>query len=906
MSALHALADAGQSIWFDYIRRSLIESGELAAIVGDGITGLTSNPAIFENAIAGSTDYDAALRADIAEDRDAAPAARFERLAVADIRNAADVLRDVYETTDGADGFVSLEVSPHLAHDTESTIAEARRLWTLVHRPNLMIKVPGTPEGVPAIETLIADGINVNVTLLFALDQYEAAAEAYLRGLERTGDPARVASVASFFVSRVDTAVDRLLDGLGTQEATELRGTIAVANAKLAYARYRELFESERFARLAARGARPQRVLWASTGTKDPAYSDVLYVEELVGPNTVNTAPPATIEAFREHGRVRGATLLDDLTGARSAIDALSGLGIDLAAVTDRLTADGVKAFADAHDRLLSALEEKTAVLRATAESRQEMALGEYAPAVAGRLDVWHRAGVTSRLFEGDPTLWTEEPKPEVADRLGWLTLPATMRPQLAALASFADEVRRDGIRDVVLLGMGGSSLAPEMYQAVFGNAPGRPRLTVLDSTHPVAVRRVGDAVDLDAVLFLVASKSGTTVETLSFFRYFWERMARRSGEPGRHFAAITDPGTPLVALARDHGFRRVFAADPEVGGRYSALTHFGLVPAALIGAPTDGLLDRAAEIAETIDPALALGAALGELAIAGRNKATLLASPSLDALPAWLEQLIAESTGKEGTGILPVANEPVGPPEVYGEDRVFVYFALRGDSDTAQAAAVDTIEAAGHPVIRITVDEAAGLGSEIYRAEAATAMAGAVLRINPFDQPDVQHAKELAGEAMEGRGDEGAIPETAADDAAALSAAVQELLSVVRPGDYLAIQAFIAPSPGAEASLQRGRVAVRNRLRIATTLGFGPRFLHSTGQFHKGGTNVGVFLQVVDHAAPDLAVPDTDYGFGGLIAAQADGDYRALVAGGRRVLRVCVGDEAAGGAERLAEALGA
>ncbi len=906
MSALQGLAEAGQSIWFDFIRRDLIESGRLAAMVAEGISGLTSNPSIFEKAITGGRDYDAALQADIAAHPDAPPAERFERLALADIRDAADVLRAVYDSTAGADGYVSLEVSPHLAHDTDGTIAEARRLWRLVDRPNLMIKVPGTPEGVPAVETLTADGINVNVTLLFAIDQYDGAAEAYIRGLERCSDPARVASVASFFVSRVDTAVDGLLDDHGGEPAAALRGKIAVANAKLAYARYRERFEGEPFAHLESRGARPQRVLWASTSTKDPAYRDVLYVEELIGPNTVNTAPPETIEAFKDHGEVRGATLLEDVSGARAAISALPGLGIDLEAVTDRLTADGVRAFADAHDRLLDALAHKVETLRDAARGRQQLSLGAADAAVARRLETWRGDDVRSRLFGKDHTLWTEEPQPEITDRLGWLTLPETMGAEVAALAAFADEVRRDGVRHVVLLGMGGSSLAPEVYRRTFGNAPGYPELLMLDSTHPAAVLGVEAGIDLDASLFLVASKSGTTIETLSFFHYFWDRVSQSHEDPGRRFVAITDPGTPLAGLGAERGFRRVFEAQADVGGRYSALTHFGLVPGALIGVPLDGLIGTAAGMEAALEPALALGAALGELALAGRDKATFFTSASLDAFPAWLEQLIAESTGKDGTGILPVAGEPAGPPESYGDDRVFVYLAMRGDPDTAQAAAVDTLEAAGHPVVRITLDAADELGAEMYRAEVATAMAGSVLGIHPFDQPDVQHAKELAKQAMAGEDGGGAIPEVAAGDLAELTREVGDLMEGARPGDYLAIQAFLAPTASAGALLQEGRVAARAALRIATTLGFGPSFLHSTGQFHKGGPNTGLFIQVVDRAEPELPVPGTDYGFARLVTAQADGDYGALVAGDRRVLRVNVAGDAANGLRNLAEALGA
>jgi transaldolase/transaldolase/glucose-6-phosphate isomerase len=364
MDRIRLLGARGQSIWLDFIRRSLIESGELAALVADGITGVTSNPSIFESAIAGSDDYDAALAALLDADPDATAEQLFEEIAVDDIRATAEVLRPVYDATGGADGFISLEVSPELAHDTAGTVADARRLWDRVNRPNLMIKVPATPAGIPAIEDLTAAGINVNATLIFSLDHYDAVAAAYVRGLDQAADPATVASVASFFVSRVDTAVDALLEAEGAEAALALRGRIAVANARLAYRRYRQIFEGGAFAGLAARGARPQRPLWASTGTKNPEYSDILYVEELIGPNTVNTVPPATLDAFADHGRVDRDTVLDEVDRAETEIGSLAGFGIDLNAVTEELQEAGVIAFADAFSRMLEAIEAEARRIR--------------------------------------------------------------------------------------------------------------------------------------------------------------------------------------------------------------------------------------------------------------------------------------------------------------------------------------------------------------------------------------------------------------------------------------------------------------------------------------------------------------------------------------------------------------
>lgn len=911
MKPLEELNSQGQSVWVDYIRRDFTRDGGLQSLVDDGVRGVTSNPSIFEAAIGGSAEYDEALRSRLDVNPDCTPTELFEAVAITDIQEAADVLRSVYDESGGADGFVSLEVSPTLAHDSEGTIRDARRLWAAVDRPNLMIKVPATGPGIPAIEELIAEGINVNATLMFSMQDYEDVAQAYVRGLRRAEDPAGIASVASFFVSRVESAVDGALDAIGTDEAAALRGLAAVANSKLAYRRYQEIFEGDEFAELAARGARPQRVLWASTSTKDDAYSDVKYVEELVGDNTVNTVPPKTLDAFSDHGTARADAIIEDVPAAETAIAALGDLGIDFDAITAQLQVDGVASFAKSFETMLETIESKSRRLLAASVDSQNLSLGDYAAAVDATVEHWTEARMVERMWDKDPTVWIDDDQAEITDRLGWLTLPRVMHEHLEDIRWFVDQVRADGITDVVLLGMGGSSLAPEVFRRTLGVADGYPNLTVLDSTHPAAVERIAAAIDPAKTLFIVASKSGTTIEPLSFFEFFWARVAAVVEEPGLHFVAITDPGTELVDLAADRGFRKVFETISDVGGRYSALTHFGLVPAALIGGDIDLLLDQALRMAEasalpaTDNPGARLGAALGELAKAGRDKATFVTSESLAALPDWLEQLVAESTGKEGSGIVPIAGERLGEPSVYGDDRVFVYHGFEGDNDVEQIRALDALETAGHPVIRIVVDRLEDLSSEMFRAEVATAAASSVLHIHPFNQPNVQLAKQLAKQAMDGTIDIGQIAETGAGDAEAVAATIESLLAGLGSGDFFAIQAFVAPTPEVEAALQRIRHAVRDRHRVATTLGFGPRFLHSTGQLHKGGANTGVFLQIVDHFSPKVEVPNTDYTFGALIAAQADGDHQALVDTDRRVIRVCLDDDVAGGLANLESAVG-
>jgi transaldolase/glucose-6-phosphate isomerase len=561
--------------------------------------------------------------------------------------------------------------------------------------------------------------------------------------------------------------------------------------------------------------------------------------------------------------------------------------------------------------------------------NRSSWRLGACAARVAARLAAWEDEGFARRLWAKDTTLWSAEPVPELADRLGWLALHETARDALPAIEVLAREASAERRRHVVLLGMGGSSLAPEVFQRTFGAAPGHPKLVVLDSTHPDAVRAVASHVDPATALFLVSSKSGTTLETLSYFRFFWSAAGRALADPGRRFVAITDPGTPLERLARERGFRAVLAAPPDVGGRYSALTAFGLAPAALIGADAGGLLERAGRMAAACgpgaraagNPGLALGAALGELALAGRDKLTFVAPGPLEALPIWLEQLIAESLGKSGTGIVPIADEPLGEPGVYGDDRAFAALSIAGDAGAGGDTRLAALAAAGHPVLQFHLDDSLDLGAEMLRWEIATAAAGVVLKVHPFDQPDVEMAKALAREAMKGKdgaadaaraGARGAAGGEAAGvddpidaaDAAALARAASAWLASARPGDYVAIQAYVAPTPAALARLGALRVALRDRLRLATTLGLGPRFLHSTGQLHKGGPSGALVLQIVDAPREDLAVPESDFTFGALIGAQAQGDAQALARRGRRVLRVNAGDDATAGIARIARGM--
>jgi transaldolase/glucose-6-phosphate isomerase len=868
MNALQRLREAGQSVWLDYLRRGLVTGGGLDGLVQeDGLGGVTSNPTIFGKAIGGSTDYDEAIR-QVVEKGDRSPIEVFYDLALADIQMAADAMRVVYESTAGADGFVSFELEPRLARDTAGSVRAALELFQRIGKPNVMIKVPGTAEGIPAVEELIAQGVNVNITLLFSVEVYERVARAYIAGLERrlaAGEPVdRVASVASFFVSRVDTAVDAALP-----EGSLLRGTAAVANAKVAYQRFRRIFAGEAWERLATAGARVQRPLWASTGTKNPAYSDVLYIEELVGPDTVNTMPQQTMDAFRDHGRVRPLAITEGIEEAEAGLALLPEHGVDLGRVTARLEEEGIRAFDTDLGKLLQTIEAKMDEIRA-GRARRVAVLGRLEPRVTRRLERLTNKKVISRIWRRDHTVWKRDPT-EISDRLGWLTVTELMHERVEELEAFARRAVADGFTHAVLLGMGGSSLAPEVLTRTFGVAPGALDLIVLDTTHPWAVSRVAETLDLDRTLFVVASKSGGTVETLSHLAFFYDKVGR-----GEQFCAITDSGTPLSALARARGFRAVFLNPSDIGGRYSALSLFGLLPGALIGADLHGLLHAADEMAgachpwvpDDENPGAWLGVVLGEAARAGRDKLTLFAPAEIQSFGVWVEQLIAESTGKEGRGIVPIVDEDLGPPKVYGRDRLFV--AL-GDHQGLEA-----LEEKGHPVVRLLSEGGPSLAAELFRFEFATAVAGHVLGINPFDQPNVAEAKVATKSILDA-----GLPQAPEPDD------VGSLLESLERGDYVAIQAYLDPTPEISSALQRVRLAIRDRYRVATTLGFGPRFLHSTGQLHKGGPDTGVFIQVVDQARGiDVPIPGSSYTFGTLIDAQALGDLRSLRARGRRVAR--------------------
>jgi transaldolase/glucose-6-phosphate isomerase len=932
---LRQLVLFGQSFWLDYLSRSLITSGELARLIeDDGLSGVTSNPTIFDKAIASTEEYDEEI-GELAA-RGFSDEAIFEELAVHDVQKACDLLWLVYEASQGQDGFVSLELPPALADDTERTIAEARRLFAKIDRPNAMIKVPGTPAGIPAIEQLIADGVNVNVTLLFALDTYERVMEAYLRGIERrlaAGQAVdRIASVASFFVSRVDTAVDQRLDALlaTVTDAEErariesLKGKAAIANAKLAYQRFKRVFlQGERFARLRERGAQIQRILWASTSTKNPAYSDVMYVEHLIGPYTIQTMAPVTVEAYRDHGKPRANTVEEGLDEAERVLAALGQLGISYQEITQKLQREGVELFQASYESVLRRIAERRRSIITTSE-RLGSELARYGSDIERTIDALLAANTVERIWQRDASVWTDDTKRQrtISQRLGWLSIADEMRRHLQELESFQQEIRERRFTHLLLLGMGGSSLAPEVFQRVFGHDAEHPELQVLDTTNPDTIRRHRERLDLTRTLLLVSSKSGTTLETMSLAAYWFAELERELGDrAGQHLVVITDPGTPLEDWARSRQAWRIFLNPPDIGGRYSALSFFGLVPAAAIGLPLAALLDPVSAMAERLrrstpeNPGLWLGATLGTLAQLGRDKVTFVLEPAVAPLADWLEQLIAESTGKQATGLIPVVHEPHLAPEHYSNDRVFVTLDLALQPHTPTEALLKAIETLGHPVIRTRFWNLWELGAEMLRWEFAIAVAGKVLGIDPFDEPDVQASKDRTARLLAHYQQTGELVRPPAafsegslsvggTEAGDLRSALTDLIRRIPPAGYLGLLAFIDPTPDTLELLHAIRQLLAERLRIPTILGIGPRYLHSTGQLFKGGPNTGAFIQLVSEPANDLPVPGQRYSFRTMFLAQAYGDYEALVSRGRPVLQISFRRDALEALEQLEQAL--
>ncbi len=898
----HRLLENGQSVWLDNIRRGLLENGKIAHDIAQGsIRGITSNPSIYKKAISDSKDYENALTpmalADVSPDE------IFIHLVVEDIRHAADLFRNLYISSRGDDGFVSLEVNPTYAHDMEKTIAEAKSLWKSVNRPNLMIKIPVTEEIYPAITELTGAGINLNLTLLFSPERYKKAAEAYIEGLKRRveqGEPIdKIRSAASVFVSRIDTKADVLLSEKGLS-CREMLGKTAIRNSQLIYNLNLDIFNSGGFAELEKLGGHAQRILWASTSIKDPQYSRLHYVDPLIGENTINAMTPETLEALNNSGPVH-KTLPVPNEEISEFFEKLRFMGIDIENIYNDLEEEGIISFENDYRDTLDLIRARCRMIKSDAQNLQDDIREYYSK--------FDRESVMRRIFTKDPTVWTFDTQSfaEIRNRLGWLDAFKNISESIPDFLSLRNRLKKEGITGILLLGMGGSSLAPEVMAEIFDDTADI-KLRIVDSTDPLQILEARKNHDPKDTFFIVSSKSGGTAETAAFLDYFFTQAADVLGsEAGSHFAAITDPGTPLEKKAKDLGFRNVFLSDFTVGGRFSALSHYGMIPAALMGLDTDIISEKVSRMMKSCSASLpvcrnegaALGIFIGTAALRGIDKLTILTDPEFASFGSWLEQLIAESSGKEGKGIVPVDLEP--EINLYANDRCFVYINLNNSREEE----ITRIREQRHPVFEISVSDRYDLFSEFYRWEIAAAAACSILGVNAFDQPNVQDSKARTSSKIAGYRENGKFDDLMpvwSDEETEVWAPegfdikgctsyndfITRFISEARSGeDYIAINAYLPRNPEMTRLLQNLRGLILNSTGCATTLGFGPRFLHSTGQLHKGGKNNGMFIQIIADHTEVCMIPNEDLSFNCLERAQALGDIESLTANGRRVLRI-------------------
>jgi transaldolase/glucose-6-phosphate isomerase len=738
--------------------------------------------------------------------------------------------------------------------------------------------------------------------------------DAYYSGLEQRiaagNEITGIHSVASFFISRIDNKVDTILNELATnnpgqaKKISENFGKAAISNALMAYDEFQKSITSNRFIALKDRGANYQRPLWASTSTKNPTYSDILYVQELVLPDTVNTMPNQTLSSFLEHGEFKAINIVESIEKAGNHLDFLKSVNIDLGKITAELEREGVGAFSASQENLVEDIENFRTRFLNEIPNLSESLLGE--------IKKLQNKDFANRLCDHDVNLWPADKagKEEIAIRLDWLAAPVQELKIVHQAAALREELIKTGFTYAVVLGMGGSSLAPEVFGSLARayEIAGGLDLSILDSTSPEQVRDKRNEIPLEETIFFVSSKSGGTTEMDAGYRYFWHELEKIGVKnPGSHFIAITDPGTTLDTLSREKNFRKCFRANPNVGGRYSALIEFGLIPAVIAGIDGEKLLRTAQNMmidcsysqSSITNPGILLGTLLAASYVAGRDKLTVIADPPLVPIGAWIEQLIAESSGKEGKGIVPIADEPLMDPGIYGNDRFFVYL----NSDDENQSFVDSLVKLGHPVVNFPIDDIHQVGAEFYRWEMATATACSIIGVNAFDQPDVQLSKNITKEMISEYKENQVIREGEpifSDESISIfckylgleklidaSSILREFLGLAGEESYIAINAFIARNEANAALLQSFRKELIDTTGLPVTLGFGPRFLHSTGQLHKGGKNNGLFLVLTNDNEKDIDIPNEGMTFGTLLLAQAIGDMRALQQQNRRVLRI-------------------
>jgi len=896
MNPIQSLHSLGQSLWLDYIRRDSLDSGELAARVAAGeLRGVTSNPTIFESALLSSDSYQDDLRRFSQAGWTAEKI--FDQLVIDDIRAAADIFLPLFEQTNGGDGFVSIEVNPEFADDTSKTIEEARRLWGAVNRPNAMIKIPATLAGLPALESSIREGINVNATLIFSLGRYIEVMEAYMTGLEgrleEGGSLNHVASVASFFVSRIDSALDEKLQeviqrGEGEGErASSLLGKVAIASSKLSYAQFVATFQGERFQRLAARGAQIQRPLWASTSTKNPDYPDTYYVDHLIGPDTVNTLPEATLKAFKDHGSPE-LTLTENISTARSQLQALDDLGISIAEAADRLERQGVSKFVSSYRSILRTIDKKVVTFQ------QELTALE--PKLRETLAELDRDEVGKRLWQEDATLWVERDreKEQIRRWLGWLSAPAKMSTGLAEIVDFALEALAPEITTLVIIGSGCGIITAEMLARILAPPDGL-NYHILNTANPDDIRAITRKTSPEATLYLIVDPSSGAGIPERLLSFFWEEAARKLEEKtGDHFIVITQGGSTLQSWSVEQGIHKIIVEDFRDDLWCSPFNRTNLLPAALAGADLDSFVRGGVNMTRACgplvdaakNPGLFLGSVMAAALRSGRDKVTLFADPPLEPALKWIEYLLAAGRRGQDDGIISIRDEPSGPGNVYGDDRLFVYLRVSGAMDRRLQ---DWIHA-GIPVLVLeTGTNTEEMGELLVQWQFGAAIALHLLSVNPTDfdamhrsRAELQHIlhrlerkRELPhpdslweGDGVQLRASSRGLKFTGGG----VSDVIDLVLNESQNAGGVGLRLYTPVSQTLQGKVRRLRRVFRDQLGL-----FSLTEVAGCGFDPTRGLKDIVYLILMVRPRKDVPVPGKTYTFGNLFEGQALSDLAAM-----------------------------
>lgn len=911
MNRLKQLRAAGQSVWLDSAGLEAIKNQELRKLIEyEAVSGISIGLHTVMNAIVHGYGNDIQLQGFLKEFPDSEPATLFEFFVARYVQDAADMLKPVHQRTDGRDGYVSVEIPPLCAYHTVDTINECKRLWSRINRPNVMVKVPATREGIPAIETLLTDGINVNCALMFTPAHYEAVSHAFIRSLGHSRHPSQLASVAGFQINKIDNKIDGLLSDPRYKHVRHLKSKTGIALARIVYHRFRQVFEGTDL----PSNYRIQKLLWDGIEVFN-SPRDFLYIENLTGIDTVIAFSPRVLKHFRKQGTVNLNTISRKLEESKRHLQELAACGLSLNDLLLELQRECLAESKIIFEKLLVEIEKKAARFTGKNLSRQTIILNGLEEVVGVRMKRWEVDHFSRRFWGKDPSLWFQDVRDGMLNQFGWLDLAEANPVQASSLMEFAESVRKDNYTEIVLAGVGGSSLASKIYCDVVNDIPGRIPFYFLDSIHPDTIRALSKSISFAKSLFIIVSKSGNTEETFALFKYFWHRLPELEHLKGRQFIAITDENSQLDSLAKEKGFLKIFNTPTDVGSRFGSLSVLGTLPAALMGVDIVELQLVAQRFArccgssvpETENPALLLGATIGECCVQGKNKLSIHASSSLKVFPEWIEHLIAESTGKEGTGIIPLIAEDRLNLEEYGNDRFFVIITLRDDDCTELDHFARSLIAARKPVIAIALDSRMQIGQEIFRWQMAVAAAASIIHVHPFNKPDVELTRHYTSNIMKvdsSPTDRSTLLPAHSINDSLVERVLGDWLNGIKSGDYLVLLAYLSRTTELKTVLYDLKNILEKYFKIPVCLKFGPQYLHCTGQLYKGGPKTGYFLQLIDNPEIDLPVPEEPYSFGKLIRAQGIGDFRALKGKKQAVFRLELGSDTYNSLVKLRECL--